>query len=77
MEIQPHVPFPTKVYKILEMADTRSSGCSPDVVAWLPHGRAFRIIDEDKFLKDVVPMFFRQTKLKSFYRQLNSWGYKR
>lgn len=67
--------FPAKLYAILELANMQaagSSGCS-----WLPHGRAFKIFDEHKFMNSCVPIFFKQTKIRSFHRQLNLWGFKR
>ncbi|KAL7531086.1 hypothetical protein ACHAWF_003622 [Thalassiosira exigua] len=68
-------PFPVKLYALLELAEARGlggAGCS-----WLPHGRAFKIVDKRKFMEIDVPMFFNQTKLRSFYRQLYLWGFKR
>ena len=64
--------FPSKLYHLLQLA-----GCSSSVVGWLPHGRAFAILDEDRFMREVVPMFFKQTKIRSFYRQLSLWGFRR
>ena len=71
------VQFPVKLYySLLEMAHTQCIGCSGAVI-WLTHGRAFKILDEDEFMEVDVPIFFKQTKIRSFYRQLNLWGYKR
>ena len=65
--------FPSKLYALLELADERGDLA----VSWQPHGRAFRILDEAAFMRDAAPIYFRQTKIRSFYRQLNLWGYKR
>jgi len=46
-------------------------------VTWLPHGRAFRIHDKIKFMRELVPLFFNQTKIRSFNRQLHLWGFRR
>eukprot|EP00985_Skeletonema_marinoi_P029793 scaffold29069_cov129-Skeletonema_marinoi.AAC.2 len=47
-------------------------------VTWLlPHGRAFQIHDKVKFMNKVVPVFFNQTKIRSFNRQLYMWGFRR
>ncbi|KAL7528412.1 hypothetical protein ACHAWF_002548 [Thalassiosira exigua] len=67
--------FPVKLYTMLELADARGqrdAGCS-----WLPHGRAFKIVNRRKFMESDVPTFFNQTRLRSFYRQLNLWGFQR
>ena len=69
--------FPMKLYEMLKMADTQTFGASSDAVAWLHHGRAFKILDEQVFMASIVPMFFKQTKIRSFYRQLNLWGFKK
>mmetsp|Transcript_10132 Transcript_10132/g.16706 ORF Transcript_10132/g.16706 Transcript_10132/m.16706 type:complete len:99 (-) Transcript_10132:856-1152(-) len=67
--------FPTKLYAILELADTVPE--FSQAVTWLPHGRAFRVLDKDTFMKEVVPLFFNQTKIRSFSRQLHLWGFRR
>lgn len=63
--------FPYILYEILN-DDSRSE--SP--IMWLPHGRAFRILDKKKFATDVMPLYFKATKMSSFKRQLNLWGFK-
>ena len=66
--------FPTKLYEMLESVGLL--GLS-DSVTWLSHGRAFAVLNNEKFMDYVVPMFFKQTKIRSFTRQLNLWGFKR
>ena len=65
--------FPVKLYAMLELAEVQ--GARSIAVIWLYHGRAFKIHDEREFMEVAVPMFFKQTKIRSFYRQLNLWGY--
>jgi len=72
--------FPIKLYALLDLAsaiDANTKGAAVASVAWLPHGRAFRIEDQREFMEVAVPMFFKQTKIRSFFRQLNLWGYRR
>ena len=67
--------FPIKLYALLELADSVFEFAQ--AVTWLPHGRAFAILDKVKFMEDVVPLFFNQTKIRSFSRQLHLWGFRR
>ena len=67
--------FPEKLYAMLE---TFGSDSDMNIVfSWLAHGRAFKINDEHHFIECIVPMFFKQTQIRSFYRQLLLWGFKR
>ena len=63
-------------YHLHHMLQAVKQGDSPPVT-WLPHGRAFIVTDQQRFLKDVIPVYFSQTKMRSFTRQLNLWGFKR
>ena len=67
--------FPIKLYAMLELAENLFE--FSQAVTWLPHGRAFRILNKVKFMEEVAPLFFNQTKFRSFNRQLNMWGFRR
>jgi hypothetical protein len=45
-------------------------------VEWLGDGRSFVINDPEKFTRNVVPKFFKQTKFSSFTRKLYRWGFR-
>lgn len=47
------------------------------IVSWLPHGRAFIVLNTQQLCDVVLPRFFKQSKFMSFTRQLNLWGFKR
>lgn len=46
-------------------------------IAWLPSGRSFSIIDQDEFVKTVLPKYFREAKFESFSRRLKRWGFRK
>lgn len=48
-----------------------------DVVSWQPHGRCFRVHKQKRFVKEILPLWFRQSRYQSFQRQLNIYGFKR
>jgi hypothetical protein len=45
-------------------------------VAWMPDGNAFVIRSKEKFVSDLLPQFFRQSKFSSFTRKLYRWGFR-
>jgi HSF-type DNA-binding len=65
--------FPGKLYDMLDSAEENGF---ESVVSWIRDGRAFMVHDPEK-LVDVLPMFFGQTKYRSFRRQLNMWHFHR
>ena len=67
-------PFPEKLFRML--SDTHEQGWT-DIVSFLPHGRSFAVHDPDRFVQQVMPRYFQQTKWSSFTRQLNLWGFLR
>lgn len=67
-------PFPLKLHELLERAEVENL---TDIISWQPHGRAFVVHQPKKFVAGLMPRFFRQTKLTSFQRQLNLYGFNR
>ena len=63
--------FPTKLYKIL------AEPAYHEYIAWLPHGRAWRVLKPKGLEDDIIPKYFRSDRLASFMRQVNGWGFKR
>ena len=61
--------FPRKLFHLL-------SHTSPDIVSWMPDGQSFRVKDETEFSSKVLPLYFAHSKLTSFKRQLNIYGFR-
>jgi len=65
-------PFPEKLHRLL--LEVEAAGRA-DVISFVANGRAFAIHKPDKFFKEIVPLYFRQSRLSSFKRQLNLYGF--
>ena len=64
-------PFPVKLYNLLQ------KNLNEEIISWQPHGRCFLLRKPREFLTEVMPLFFKQSKLTSFQRQLNLYGFSR
>mmetsp|Transcript_14756 Transcript_14756/g.28051 ORF Transcript_14756/g.28051 Transcript_14756/m.28051 type:complete len:435 (+) Transcript_14756:81-1385(+) len=67
-------PFPVKLYDVLERLEQEGHD---DVIGWQPHGRCFVIRQPKVFVQEFMQKHFSQTKLTSFQRQLNLYGFVR
>ena len=65
-------PFPEKLHRLL--VEVEAAGRA-DVISFVANGRAFAIHKADNFFKEIVPLYFRQSRLSSFKRQLNLYGF--
>ena len=68
------VAFPVRLFDML--ADIEARG-QTSIVSWLSHGRAIRVHDPEAFVAQILPHYFRQSKITSFQRQLNVYGFRR
>ena len=64
--------FPIKLYSLLERSE--ADGYS-SIVSWVKHGRSFKIYNQNLFVKKIMPIYFYQTKMSSFVRQLSTYGF--
>ena len=55
--------FPFKLYDMIEYA---ANSKYSSAVSWSEDGTQFSIHDKDMLMKHVVPMFFKQSKFRSF-----------
>jgi hypothetical protein len=67
-----HNPFPSVLHNMMEQAEVQDFR---SIISWQPHGRAFLIHDAKAFLEQVLPMFFKHSKISSFQRQLSLYGF--
>ena len=51
--------FPLILHTLLESAVAHGYD---DVICWLGHGRAWKVIDQERFIREVMPKYYRQTK---------------
>lgn len=68
------VSFPSKLFNMLEEADAEGHS---DVVSFQPDGKSFIIHKPDEFAEEVIPKYFRTTRLSSLQRQFGMYGFKR
>jgi hypothetical protein len=68
------LPFVWKLYEMLE--DVEANG-QEDIVSWIDEGRGFKVHSMQTFANDIIPKYFRQSKYKSFQRQLYFYDFQR
>jgi hypothetical protein len=66
--------FPERLHRML--LDVEDKGQS-EIVSFFSHGRAFAVHDMDRFISEIMPKYFKQSKWNSFARQLNLYGFMR
>jgi hypothetical protein len=67
--------FPWKLHDMLDYSDAING--IQHIVSWQDDGRSFKVHKPAKFVDAIMPQFFKQTKYKSFQRQLNLYGFNR
>jgi hypothetical protein len=68
------VPFPVKLHSMLDAIERDGYA---HVVSWQPHGRCFVVHKPKEFVNHIMPKYFKQSKMASFQRQLNLYGFSR
>jgi hypothetical protein len=66
--------FPLKLYRLVTEAETSGKD---DVVSFTRGGSAFRIHHPPRFVREILPLYFRHQRFDSFKRQLCNYGFNR
>jgi hypothetical protein len=66
-------PFPLKLHDMLRHLEV--DGLS-HIISWQPHGRCF-VVHKPREFVTLLPKYFKLSKLASFQRQLNLYGFQR
>jgi hypothetical protein len=69
-----HESFPVKLHRLLQQVAAEGK---EDIISWTFTGKAFKVHDRERFVKEIVPQYFRQKKISSFRRQLSMYGFDR
>lgn len=69
------LPFAWKLYEMLETV--HKNKVDTDIVSWVDNGEGFKVHDLNRFVDEIVPTYFKQSKYKSFQRQLYFYGFTR
>jgi hypothetical protein len=67
------LPFAWKLYEMLETV--HKNEIDTDIVSWVDNGKAFKVHNLKRFVDEIVPTYFKQSKYKSFQRQLYFYGF--
>ncbi len=68
---QNRITFPKKLMSLLD------NNPDPNVITWLPHGRAFIVKENKRFMNELSSSLCKSNNFKSLQRMLNIWGFKR
>ena len=66
--------FPLKLHKMLQALEEEGF---EHIAGWDPEGCSFRVRNQEELVLKIMPTYFKQTKYKSFQRQLNFYGFQR
>jgi hypothetical protein len=67
------VQFPGKLHAMMAFVERENL---ESIVSWVMDGTAILVNDPENLVK-ILPLFFSQTKYRSFQRQLNMWRFER
>uniref|UniRef100_A0A8C4R6R3 Heat shock transcription factor 4 n=1 Tax=Eptatretus burgeri TaxID=7764 RepID=A0A8C4R6R3_EPTBU len=62
-------PFLIKLWTLVDNQETN------ELIFWSANGQSFLVYDEHRFAKEILPKYFKHSKMNSFVRQLNMYGF--
>lgn len=63
---------------LMQLKEILSDADNQDAISWLPHGKAFLVLDRKLFVQKVLPRYLgKATKYTSFTRKLSRWNFVR
>lgn len=65
---------PAFLNKLCTLLDDESTD---DMICWDASGKSFHLLDQNRFAKEILPMYFKTSNISSFIRQLNMYGFKK
>jgi len=68
--------FPQRLLALLRSEEDETN-LHKKCVSWTETGDAFKIINEELFVDNVLPKYFKRTKFASFKGKLYRWGFRR
>jgi hypothetical protein len=66
--------FPQTLFQMLK--ETEEQGLD-HIVSWQHDSQSFRVHKQEEFVEDILPKYFRCSKMKSYQRQLNFYKFQR
>lgn len=66
--------FPVKLYRMLEETEKEAN---ESILSFVANGRAFAVHQPKRFVSDIMPRYFTTSRISSFQRQLNLYGFRR
>ena len=68
----PHKSRPAFINKLWNMLN---DSANVDMIRWSSDGKSFFVINRERFVKDILPKYFKHSNFASFVRQLNMYGW--
>jgi hypothetical protein len=68
------ISFPVKLHRMLKCAVNEGK---QSIVSWNDDDKSFQVHNIERFVVEVLPQHFKQSKYKSFQRQLNFYNFQR